>query len=1060
MASLTIYRASAGAGKTFTLAVEYMTLLINNPYDFKRILAVTFTNKATEEMKLRILSQLYALAYLTGAKKNDYLLQIQDKTGLGEGVVRERAKMALHLLLHNFNYFRVETIDKFFQTVLRNLARELELNANLTVALNDIQIEEKAVDEMIEELDGKSPVLHWIMEYISDSMQDDKSWNVIDKIKDFGRNIFKDEYKANVAGINERFHEKGFFNAFKKQLKSIEEEGDRHIKEQGDAFFELLEQHGLQESDFKKNAVNYFTKLKTGRYVDEGEKNIVYNKSAREAAESADGWVRKADKTAGNAAYELAESRLVEFISESETLRIKQLRQILSARMIRQHIDQLRLLKYIEEKVRDINNDHNRFLLSNTQTLLHDLIGQSDSPFIFEKIGVMLEHIMIDEFQDTSNIQWNNFKVLLKECMSHENAFNLIVGDVKQSIYRWRDGNWRLLNKLEQQFNPQQIESETLATNYRSDANIIHFNNKFFTFARQEEYDALVKDTPAEAEELLKAYSDVAQQIPMGKDEARGLVEIKLLESKSNSYVTETLEHVGRKVQELLDAGARESDIAILVRNNSTIQDIGDYFMEHMPHVRLVSDEAFHLDAALAVNMLVMAMRVIADPTDQIAKAALLLNHRKNIKKTEERVTDILIKGKSVDEQLPAAFIQHLEELSVMPVMDMVEKLYHIFDLKDLDKQSAYVCAFFDELGNYLNENVADVVSFLKYWDEDLHKKSIQSSEQKGIRLITIHKSKGLEFDHVIMPFCDWLLEKRNTIWCKPTEAPYDQLSLIPVDFDKSKMLNSIFAQDYKIEHLQNMVDNLNLLYVGFTRAKRNLFVYGQKGCSDKNRSKLLEDFIKGDSYSFGELDIPMEKEQDETKTDNIFEVKPQDVAIQIENYKTIVDFRQSNKSKDFVNGEEDDEGTQRQYIKMGNVFHQIFASIRTTADIPTVLATLEHDGVLFDNYLTYDKVKTMLQKRFDNPTVKDWFSDRWDLHNECSILRYDSIAGKLLERRPDRVMTDGQEMIVVDFKFGTPKEEHRRQVSEYMQLLREMGHANVKGYLWYVYTNKIDEVK
>ena len=160
MASLTIYRASAGAGKTFTLAVEYMTLLINNPYDFKRILAVTFTNKATEEMKLRILSQLYALAYLTGAKKNDYLLQIQDKTGLGEGVVRERAKMALHLLLHNFNYFRVETIDKFFQTVLRNLARELELNANLTVALNDIQIEQKAVDEMIEELDGKSPVLH------------------------------------------------------------------------------------------------------------------------------------------------------------------------------------------------------------------------------------------------------------------------------------------------------------------------------------------------------------------------------------------------------------------------------------------------------------------------------------------------------------------------------------------------------------------------------------------------------------------------------------------------------------------------------------------------------------------------------------------------------------------------------------------------------------------------------------------------------------------------------------------------------------------------------------
>lgn len=1061
MANLTIYRASAGSGKTFTLAVEYMALLINDPHAYKHILAVTFTNKATEEMKMRILSQLYALAYLPKEDNNSYLLQIKAKTGLDETTIRSRAKTALQLLLHNYNYFRVETIDAFFQTVLRNLARELELNANLNIALNDQQIEEVAVDEMIEELNEHAPVLNWIMEYISDTMHDDKSWNVIGKIKEFGKNIFRDDYKANVAGLEHIFEDKDFFYRFKKQLKDIEDQGSHAIIEQGNTFFVILDKHGISTDAYLNNVVNYFAKLKAGKFQDVNKQEI-YNKTMQVAALGPDGWVRKADKVNGNAAYDLAQNQLVDFLQQTELLRTRKLRQIFTAQIIRKHIDQLRLLKQIENKVKELNNDHNRFLLSNTQTLLHELIRQSDSPFVFEKIGMQLEHIMIDEFQDTSNIQWDNFKVLLQECMSHENAFNLIVGDVKQSIYRWRDGNWRLLNNLEKQFNSSQLNSQTLTKNYRSNSNIIRFNNDFFSFAKEEEYKALKADNPVEAEELQKAYADVVQLIPERNKEERGLVEIKLINSKSEAYHHETLELVANQVQALLNAGIAENQIAILVRTNPIIQEIGDYFMEYMPHVRLVSDEAFHLDASLAVNIMIDAMRVIVDPNNTLAKAALLLNYRKNIKGFDAPVSEILIKGKNIDNQLPIEFITRLETLALMPIMEMAESVYQIFELCLLEKQSAYICAFFDQLGEYLKDNITDIGSFLKYWDEDLHKVSIQSSEHNGIRLITLHKSKGLEFDNVLMPFCDWAMEKQNVIWCKPTEAPYNQLSLVPVDYNKYKMTNSIFDKDYNLEHLQNVVDNLNLLYVGFTRAKRNLFVYGQYNSKAGNRSQILQQYIQDESYTIGTLDVPWPKsEQKVTATKNVFESIPQDITIKIENYKTIVDFRQSNKSKEFVTAETGDEATeqQRQYIQLGNVFHHIFASIQTTQDIPKILEDLEKEGVLFDNYLTKEKLISMLKKRFTNKVVKDWFSDRWDLFNECSILRYDSITNQVIERRPDRVMSDGKRIIVVDFKFGKEREQYKDQVREYMLLLRDMGYQQIEGYLWYVYANHIEQV-
>ena len=357
--------------------------------------------------------------------------------------------------------------------------------------------------------------------------------------------------------------------------------------------------------------------------------------------------------------------------------------------------------------------------------------------------------------------------------------------------------------------------------------------------------------------------------------------------------------------------------------------------------------------------------------------------------------------------------------------------------------------------------------------------KAIQSDELNGVRLITIHKSKGLEFDHTIVPFCDWTIEKTGTtLWCSPDSSPFNQLPLIPVDFNPKQMKESIFEEDYLQEHLQNRVDNMNLLYVAFTRAGKNLFVYGKIGKSNTRsaiiqqslndvHARLPESVLQAGSdeypddisFSYGNLYV---EALTETKpvalTNNVFNVSPKPVTIEINAYQNKAQFVQSNKSLDFINGKDDSE--QQGYITLGNVLHNIFARIRTLDDVPSVLQQLEFDGILYDNMLTKDKLLSLLKARFEDERVKAWFAPKWTLFNECSILSVDPLTNQVVEHRPDRVITDGNEMIVIDFKFGKPKDDYHDQIHNYMALLLDMGYTRIKGFLWFVYSNKIVEVK
>lgn len=1081
--ALTVYKASAGSGKTFTLASEYITLVVKNPQDYRSILAVTFTNKATQEMKTRILSQLYGIAHSL-PDSEAYYEQVRMKTGFSEQTIRENAAKALSLLTHHYNEFRVQTIDAFFQSVLRNLARELNLTANLRVDLNDEQVEAQAVDELINSLEEGEEVLNWIRDYIDKNIEDDKGWNVISQIKDFGKNIFKDFYKDHKTELDNRFSDESFCNDFITDLRERRTRILNRLNEHAKQMYKKIRDANLDNPNLFNRGANgllsHIIKLTKGTPSNDPTPQYVQS-----CIDSADKWpASKCPAKERAAIIELASASLCSDLKILNDYRINDWKEYQSCNLTLKHLSQLRLLHAISEAVDEINKDTNRFMLSNTQSLLCTLMKDSDTPFVFEKMGAYLKHIMIDEFQDTSTIQWNNFRKLLDNCMAQVDSHNLIVGDVKQSIYRWRQGDWKLLNNIEHEFTKEQIKIEPLDTNYRSEENIIRFNNAFFKQAVLQTVKELESEGIQGATELVEAYKEIEQK--PRKDNGKGCVRIKLFryDSKNASdYKQKILNELIENIRQLLDQGYKQKDIAILARSKTVIPDIVDSFQNIDTNVSLVSDEAFRLDASLAVNVIIEALRLLTHPHDKLTESKLVKLYQQQVIKTGKDINVLFVGENSTELKsfLPSGYIDKFESLSRLSLIDLVDEIYSLFSLDSLEGQSAYVCTFYDTLNEYLRDHPADIDDFIEEWEDTLSSNTIQSDEVDGIRLITIHKSKGLEYDNVLIPFCDWKLEKTNgiTIWCSgdDKEKPYGELPLIPVDYS-SKMLGTVFEDDYKEEHLQNTVDNMNLLYVAFTRAGKNLFITGKKykertsGKSERSHiiQYIIEELAKelpgaiiddaGDngpiSFELGTLSTCEERVEKGKATENPFELSPKTHKLKIETFPHPVSFRQSNKSHDFIKGEDIDPSDARRYIKVGNVLHQLFSTILTEADIEPRLKELEQAGIIYNDDITSRELQNKISCALSNEKVKNWFSPRWKLFNECTILDYNKETGDVYEHRPDRVMTDGKEMIVVDFKFGKPRDEYHEQVQRYMRLLMRMGYKQVSGYIWYVLRNEI----
>ena len=1062
---LHIYKASAGSGKTFTLAVNFIRLLIESPDNYRHILAVTFTNKATAEMKQRILSQLYGIAH--GLEESDaYLEKVQEATGLEESVIRQRASRALTMLIHDYSHFRVETIDSFFQSVLRGLARELNLGTGMTIELDTRRVISEGVTLLLRELSAGDPTLQWIVNYIGSEIDEGKNWNITDSLKNFARNIHNETYQQHAEQLREQLKDADVISTLRKKLMQERSQSLKVIEQQVESFFAELDKHSLTVGDLSYGAsgvAGYYLKLRGGDY------NTPPAARATEASLRPEAWA-SAKSSRRKEIIALAESVLMPHLNATEQIRVREAHTINTCDLVLRHLYQLQLINIIHDRILQLNRDENRFLLADTCRMLSQM-QTGDSSFVFEKLGYYIRHIMIDEFQDTSRMQWDNFLHILREGLSggHE---SMLVGDVKQAIYRWRGSDWRILNgevnrKLSL-YTPE--DTHKLSVNRRSMSEIVNFNNKLFKSCN-EKLTALLGQ--GNADPLLYAYSDVKQELK-DKEVQEGYVRVVDVVHEKGESADEVMCHeVLSTIEELLATGIKESDITLLLRTNTQIQLIVDYLAVHAPHIHIFSSDAYRLDASVGVGMIVNALRWIADPKQSVALLQLALDYHRLVMSdglTEATIISLRDEGY----RLPETLIHHHAALQQTPLYELAEKLYRLLGLHRLQGEDGYLLAFFDYLSQFCTTTTGGIKEFVRYWNDELKSKSIPAGGANGISAMTIHKSKGLEFHTVIIPYCEWELNKHQGIlWIGSTESSLTPLATTPIPYSEA-MKNSDFADEYAEEYLQQIVDSYNLLYVAFTRPKANLFILKGATKSTVARGKTMNNVAQlitqalgrneeGETlFEFGTI-VPSEVgDTTQDKGSNPLEARLVPLEVSMCSEEMNVHFRQSNLAKRFIaQASEPTAGEPKSstlsYLDRGLLLHELFAMIATAADVPTAMDRMFRDGLI--NATERCEMERIVHRALTHPQASDWFSGRYSLFNECTIL-YRADDGTVSRMRPDRVMTDGDRFIVVDFKFAREHHDHHEQVHSYMKQLRHMGHTNVEGHLWYVYENRVKRIE
>lgn len=1086
---LKIYKASAGSGKTFTLAVEYIKLLINNPDEYKFILAVTFTNKATGEMKTRIISKLYALAngledgndYLDAIKKDDNI----KKLNLSDNEIRERCAKALNNIIHDYSRFRIETIDSFFQSIIRNLTRELNLTTNLRVDLNADEVLDMAVNEVIEEIDKDSDVLNSVLSFVREKIERGGNWQINYEVSNFGKNIFKEGFLNNRETITQYTKDIKKLKSYKKSLTELKKTVLNSLKQVGEGFLNEMNHVGID-----------YSQIKYGNTLDKFIENIIRGELP-EIKTRIQGFVDDyknlvKDSNIDSIIKNRIHPFLVNIVNEilpNTTITVN------SVNAINKNINQLMLLNTLNEKVRLLNYEANRFLLADAAHFLNDIIDGSDIPFVYEKSGIWFKHIMIDEFQDTSTLQWENFKPLINNCLSY-NEKCLIVGDVKQSIYRWRDSDWQILNRRINTEFKNKVDIETLSTNYRSASNVIHFNNQFFVKATSTVNDEHMKIHGNISNDLKLAYSDVRQSVAK-KNEGRGYVFVHNYVADDYSDMTQQL--ILDKVKELHDVnGIAWNDMTILVRKNKYIPTLCQYFYEHKDEIdtQIVSDEAFRLDSSEAINLIILALTAIANPQDRFAIRNLAIHYQmaqqKDVNIKNDANEFFLLDDEEIKSLLPEGFVNNMNKYSFTSLHELIEELYEVLQLKNIKGQDAYLFYFHDKIKEYDKDNQSDIENFLIYWEDKMKEMTISYGTSDGIKIMSIHKAKGLEFHTVIVPYCDWKISgcEDDLLWCSTIEQPYNTIPIVPINFSSS-LEKSIFQSDYRNEELKNNVDNLNLLYVAFTRASENLLIF--TGAKPKKKEsanmnniqqiivesmhKLMQSNLKYDdpyeepicliedeknereeggksvtSWTFG---TPVaSSDNKEKKSEDFLGMPYNDVNASFVHEKSDYEFRQSNESNNFILGDEDDVTNSNDYIERGLIYHKIFELISSKDEVDSVIDELDRKGY-FDSVLSSNEARIKIKEALTDPIAGHWFDPGWKEFKECSIM-FRKKNGEIKEKRPDRVIVNENETIVIDYKSGGKNEKHKEQVSIYMYLLTQMGYKNVKGYVWYFMTGDI----
>lgn len=1090
---LLVYSASAGSGKTYTLALKYIAMAVatDRASDFTNILAVTFTNMATAEMKDRILKQLDNLA--RGGTDKDFLENLIKETQISKDVLVRRAKGVLAAIMHDYDHFRVETIDSFFQTLLTNLAHELKLPRGFKVDLDDKAVVSQSVDRMLLGVGNEANVnlTSMIISVLERHIDDDKGWNIAKELKRFAQaNLFRGEYMAHDEEIEEVTSDSKYMGRLHHALRSYIRDFDAKLED------------CIARIEPEVEAVAEVSKQKTKSirtYVNNLREHAFDEPKARCIVDMADNWedlfnktCKKKDALRGHA------QRISDILKEMEYLRKTYACDVYNCELTLANLDKLSLLGAISREITRYTTEHETFLLARTPELFNRMVNGNDASFVFEKYGTTFKHIMIDEFQDTSRMQWNNFKTLLLENMAQGDE-SMLVGDIKQSIYRWRGGDWNILFDIKKEFDQADVLPKV--ENFRSLPVIVRFNNAFFvkasTYIDKRHWEVpgdwichetkLMPVLPEEVDNsniIQQIYKDV-EQTPRCGEEGTGYVRIVM--NDKDTTAEETIEDLYEQAVNLhVEHGVPYGEMLILVRRNSETQTIIDYITEKDPAFPITSAEAFMLKSSLMVTTLINALKFLSDKTDTLAMALL----REGLHAIYDKIEDKELRNFYLDmiDGICTTLSDDAQRATMqqMPLYELCLHLMMMMHYEEAEKlgelkQSAYIFNFLDALVSYINDHSSDIKDFISFWDDVLSERSIAVNVEDAVRVMTIHKAKGLEGHTVFIPFADFLLENSQhdkIIWCAPQQNMTNdtnvnelvgRLPLVPVN-DLKKMEESAYSTFYENEHRQQRVDSLNTLYVAFTRAKCNLFIWSKRPkIGGRSAFNLIDAFVNNLQPSDEKTTTPgvvcygnivgakgTKEAKDEQDT--------KEISVSIShNDLSGVKFFQSSKALDFLaDSEREIEGDTpelqhqrrtRYFMNKGTLYHQVFSLIERKEDVPGVIEKMRAEGLLAtkkqaDEILTF--VTTALQQEKE---AARWFDGTYELYNEHNILIRSDGHAKMF--RPDRVMVAADHAVVVDYKFGSEKEEYKDQVEMYANNLAKLLNKPVKGYLWYVTLEK-----
>jgi ATP-dependent exoDNAse (exonuclease V) beta subunit len=1110
-----IFSSSAGSGKTYHLTKEYLKLALHTPDPdyYRSILAITFTNDAAAEMKERMLGALRSFNDPYQSEKDKLkseqllegiavdLQQEYPEERLDKEEIRRRAAKLFTQILYNYSDFSVSTIDSFVNKIVQAFTRELNIPYNFEVDLDSQTLVNTAVQLLLDKVtNSKEDLLSETLEqYALEKAREGRSWNTLpEDLADFAKNLLNEQVYEAVTDLQALTLED--FKAVRLQLKELQKGIEAAVQEEAGKALAAIDQAGLSPADFfqrTRGLCGYFSKFSK-------EADLTYgNNYARQTIEE-DKWYAGKASSYTKGQIDSIRPLLTKHYYAIENIKEQYAGTFTLINAIVPHLYKVSVLNELEKCLQEIKRDRNTVHISEFNKRIIDIVLQEPVPFIYERLGEKYNHILIDEFQDTSVLQWNNLLPLVDNALA-SGHFSMVVGDAKQAIYRWRGGEMEQIlhlykrstsklyeNRRHSHLIRERYESvdhalrpDDLNTNYRSRAEIIDFNNELFTFISQE-HKAFGM--------FASIYDDkFQQQVPPGSDKSGGHIQImfthpedinykydlnsctrtnelydEYAHEKILSYDESMLNMVLQLVQQGLADGYTLKDMAILCRTNVKSKLIANFLKEKKYDI--ISQDSLSLQFAEVINLIIALFRVFNRPNDSLAKSealylvcAVALDA---IPDTEMTQTIARI----ANEKEPQAFFDQLRVLGFdvkeretgnLSIYELTEQLIRVFNLLGHNNECEYLFRFLDLVLEYSLKNSNNLNNFLAYWDVQKERLSINTpKDRNAITITSIHKSKGLAYPIVIIPFADWSTEPqtRALMWSQlPEEVSVTgKLRSVAVNIS-SKLETTVLGQQYSTEIEKTFIENLNMLYVALTRPIDRLYLIGNsKDLQDEKKAlRALEGTAKNVSHLLYRFLVHKEMWQPGQFCYQLHKglTRQHHALLDTEHTYTLdhlvsTDWAQRLQLKQHANNVFDFE-TQTKQRALNKKLHYALARIITTPQLDTVLRQMVYEGIISER--EKPALRDRLQEVLQHPKLKYYFSDKVVVEHEKELL-----DARAYLYKPDRVVFDGEQVVLIEFKLPPPAAEHRNKLDHYAVRFKQLGYERVKCLLYYFDTEEI----